>query len=416
MATLKFILSKSQQQRKTNSKQSMLMLRYTHCKKTVLFSTHKNIDNVHWDPNKQRIRTAMYGHNKLNVYLRTMRQKVEDIVNTLLIEEKDPTAFYVKKLYHQSKTKTTSSKAISFFHYAENYIEKSKVHHTQSTVMAYKTVINRLKKYQSYRKEDINWSSFDMNFYYDFFQYYTEELGYLNNGFGKVIKILKVILHDAYENNVHRNTIFRHKKFKSIKEEVNNVYLTEEEIARMLQLNLSYNTTLEQIRDLFVIACYTGLRFSDFSRIKKQYISGDFLMIKTQKTREDLAIPLFDIVKDIMKKYKNSPNHLPQSFSNHTMNTYLKKIGAIANINQPYVKIRTKGTQHVEEVFYKYDLIFTHTARRSFATNMLKRGISSQLIMKITGHRTEKAFASYIKISQQENAEMMLKLFNAKVD
>jgi integrase len=91
------------------------------------------------------------------------------------------------------------------------------------------------------------------------------------------------------------------------------------------------------------------------------------------------------------------------------MNKHLKEIGRRAKINESFLKIRTKGRKRVEQTLSKYELITTHTARRSFATNMFKRGIPSRVIMNITGHRTERAFSTYIKVSQDENAEMMLR-------
>ena len=94
------------------------------------------------------------------------------------------------------------------------------------------------------------------------------------------------------------------------------------------------------------------------------------------------------------------------------MNKHLKEIGRRAKIDSKFLKVRTKGRMRYEKTYKKYEQITTHTARRSFATNMFKRGIPSRVIMKITGHRTERAFSSYIKVSQDENAELMLRYLN----
>jgi integrase len=156
------------------------------------------------------------------------------------------------------------------------------------------------------------------------------------------------------------------------------------------------------------------LRFSDFSQVKKEnIIDGRFLKLKTIKTDEWVTIPLVDKVSVIMDKYKWRPNSLPKSFDNQVMNRHLKDIGELAGIKEDFLKIRSKGKDRFEETFKRYELITTHTARRSFATNMFKKGIPSRVIMKITGHRTEKAFSSYIKISEDENAELMYKYLEA---
>jgi len=116
-----------------------------------------------------------------------------------------------------------------------------------------------------------------------------------------------------------------------------------------------------------------------------------------------------------MDKYKDNPNSLPRSYGNQVMNRYLKEIGELAKLDDTFIKVRNKGRRRVEERFRRYELLTTHTARRSFATNMFKRGVPARVIMKITGHRTEAAFSSYIKVSQDENAELMLKYLEQSV-
>ena len=408
MATLKFVLSKSQHQRKIKSKESMLMLRYIHKKEVTYFTAHKNIDEKYWDDKAQQIKRSYSGSDRFNIYIKTVRQKVEDIVNGLLIKGEDPNKDYVKRLYTSGLELQEKKRQYSFFEFAEIYLENSKKRKTEGTIKGYRTTLNQLKKYEKYSKVKLDWQNIDMTFYYDFLDYYTGIQGLTNNGFGKVIKIIKVILNDATEKGYNSNRTYQHKKFKTIKEEVNNIYLSEDEIQKLIALDLKNNSSLERVRDLFVFGCYTGLRFSDFSQVKSEHIVDNKLRIKTIKTDEWVTIPLLNEVKDIMEKYKESPNSLPKSCVNQTMNRYLKELGELAKIEDKVLKIRNKGKERVEETFYKWQLICTHTARRSFATNMFKRGVPTRVIMKITGHRTEKAFSSYIKISQEENADLML--------
>lgn len=414
MATLKFVLSKSQHQKKTNSQESMLMLRYTHKKEVTYFTTHKNIEDKYWDEKAQLVKRSYSGSDRFNIYIKTIRQKVEDIVNGLLISGEEPYKDYVKKLYENELEIKEKKNKYNFFEFAEIYLEESKKYKTLGTIKAYQTCLNQLKNFEKHTRIKIDWNSFDMSFYYDFMEFYTGLNSLTNNGFGKVIKIIKVILNDATEKGFNTNKSFLNKNFKTIKEEVDNIYLSEEEIQKLTALDLSNNKNLERVRDLFIFGCYTGLRFSDFSQVKPEHIMGDMLRIKTIKTDEWVTIPLLEEVKVVMEKYKDQPNSLPKSCTNQTMNRYLKELGKLAEINDKVLKIRNKGKERVEESFFKWQLICTHTARRSFATNMFKRNVPSRVIMKITGHRTEKAFSSYIKISQDENADLMLKLLNQK--
>ncbi|NRR91387.1 site-specific integrase [Winogradskyella undariae] len=409
MATLKFVLSKSQHQKKIKSPESMLMLRYSHKKKVTYFTTHKNVRDDYWDVKNQKIKRSYSGSDRFNIYLTTIKQKVDDIVNGLLIKGEDPGTIYVKSLYNETKVEQQKKTQYTFFEYAEHYVEISKKSKSPGTLKTYRTVLNQLRKYERYSATQLDWHNIDMDFYYDFQEFYTGVQGFLNNGFGRVIKNIKVILNDATDKGFNTQLMYKNKNFKTVREEVNNIYLSEEELQRMIDIDLSYNKSLERVRDLFIVGCYTGLRFSDFSELKKEHIVGNTFKVKTIKTNEWVTIPLMSFVKDIMEKYKDNVNSLPKSCVNQTMNKHLKEIGRRAKINESFLKIRTKGRKRVEQTLSKYELITTHTARRSFATNMFKRGIPSRVIMKITGHRTERAFSTYIKVSQDENAEMMLR-------
>ena len=129
------------------------------------------------------------------------------------------------------------------------------------------------------------------------------------------------------------------------------------------------------------------------------------IKVKTQKTDELVLIPMNRIVCEIIEKYEGN---LPNAISNQKMNDYLKEVGQLAKIKEVIEKVSTKGGKRIREKFYKYELITVHTARRSFATNAYLFNVPAISIMKITGHRTEKNFLKYIKISQEDNANKLI--------
>ena len=416
MATTKFVLSKSQSQKKNKSNLSMLMLRYSHKKAVTYFTTSKNIEDKYWDARNQQVKRSYPGSDRLNILIKKVKQRVEDISNGILIEGGEPIPRIVKALYNEQKLEQGKKTQYSFFEYAEHYIEQSKKHKKHGTIKTYRTTINRLHEYEKYARVQLDWHNINMEFYYDFMEFYTQVLHYTNNGLGRIFKVMKAILNDATEKGYNTNLAYRNKGFKAIKEEVNKIYLSEEELQRIIGLDLSDNNQLERVRDLFIIGCYTGLRFSDFTQIKKENIHGQTIKVKTLKTDEWVTIPLLQPVLDVMDKYKDQLNSLPKACVNQTMNKHLKEIGRRARINEIILKIRNRGKDRVETKKPKHKLISTHTARRSFATNMFKRGVPSRVIMAITGHRTERAFSSYIKISKDENAELMLRYLNSPQD
>ncbi len=106
-----------------------------------------------------------------------------------------------------------------------------------------------------------------------------------------------------------------------------------------------------------------------------------------------------------MKKYDWE---LPKPISNQKMNEFLKEIGTLAKLETPVEIAITKAGKLQKDIFKKHELISTHVARRSFASNLYLADVPSITIMKITGHKTEKSFLRYIRITQEENANKLL--------
>ena len=159
---------------------------------------------------------------------------------------------------------------------------------------------------------------------------------------------------------------------------------------------------LERARGLFLIGCYTGLRVSDFSRLRDAHI-GTFITIKTHKTGTSVVIPIHPVVREII----DSGFDLSDTITDQKLNGHIKELCRMAGITKDVLINRNVGGRNVEVVMPKYKLVSSHTARRSFATNAYKSGVPTIAIMKITGHTKESTFLKYIKVSAQENADML---------
>lgn len=222
-------------------------------------------------------------------------------------------------------------------------------------------------------------------------------------------------MNEAYERDLHTNLDFKKKRFSKPKEETNSVYLNNDELLKIYNCDFSKRKKLDRVRDIFLIGCYTGLRFSDLSQLKSDNISEDgTITVKTQKTGKTVVIPIHTIVRTILAKYNNE---LPKMLSNQKFNDYIKEVAKAADIDESIFLQTTKGGLSYTETVPKYSLVTSHTARRSFATNAFLAGVPTISIMKITGHKTESAFMKYIKISDKENAIQLKahKFFNQMV-
>lgn len=250
----------------------------------------------------------------------------------------------------------------------------------------------------------------DMNeaFYKRFSNYMINKKKYAVNTYGRAFKFLKTILNEAAKPNEagqRYNEFTDYKTFATgISEESDSIYLNEAELQKFYELDLSGKPGLDRVRDLFLIGCYTGLRFSDYTTIKPEDIKGDRLRVIEQKTKGKVVIPLAPTVKEILNKYEFQ---LPKAISNQKFNEALKDIAKRAKLDETIVTHITKGGVTVTKNRPKYKLVTSHVARRSFATNAVKRGIQPVLTMAITGHKTEKEFWKYVKVTNEEKADLM---------
>ncbi|MCF6241998.1 MAG: site-specific integrase [Bacteroidales bacterium] len=379
----------------------------------LVYPTFEKILPAYWNFDKQRVKqTKKYPeYPEFNYRLDKIKEQTSNIFRTFLNDNdnRQPTPKELKKELDKVFRKNKNIENKSLFNFIEYYINESKAQKKELTIKQYRNTLRHLKEYSG----KLDFKDINLDFYNDFTSYLKSEKNLSINTVGKIIKTLKTFLNEATEREINTNFAFKSKKFKVISEQTEKIYLTSEELDRMYQLDLSNNKKLEKVRDLFLIGCYTALRFSDFSQIQTENIikNGQQIKIKTKKTGETVIIPLHYRVKEILKKYDNKP---PKAISNQKMNEYIKEVGRLAKIDDIVIKSEQKGNLRIDKKFKKYELISTHTARRSGATNMFLADIKPIEIMKITGHKTEKAFMKYIRITSEENANSLMnsKFFN----
>lgn len=286
--------------------------------------------------------------------------------------------------------------------------------YSHGTIMSYKNTLNIIRRFmkevRKYRKLDFN--DITLAFYFDFTDYLTKELKFSTNTVGRHIKTLKTILGEATELGLNNQIEFKHKKFKKLTEDTEAIYLTTDELTALFNFDLSQNERLERVRDLLIVGCWTGLRFSDFTNIQKNnfFVEDDerFIEIETQKTGSTVVIPVHPMVEAIMQRYEGkTPNSLPPPISNQKLNEYLKELGRLVGITEESTMSQTKGGLKITRTQPKYELMTTHVCRRSFATNQYLMGVPTADIMAITGHKTESIFFHYIKIKPRDSANRM---------
>lgn len=289
-----------------------------------------------------------------------------------------------------NKGEVSESAPVSLNKFYEDWATgKIKSRHPRRTDQCSYRVFSEFVKHRATKFESVNYRFLDK-----FQSWLRSEKGYRTNTIGAHIKDLKAVMNLAYKLGLHSSEAFR--QFTKPAEEVDNIYLKRVEVDALLALD-ALPSMEEKARDLFIIGCYTAMRLSDYSKLTVADVEGRFIRKRQIKTKGEIIIPVHPKVREIIKKYGGAPK-LADAVFNRTIKIVCQKAG----INE---KIYKEG-----QYYEKWQLVSSHTARRTGATLLYLQGVPTLSIMMITGHRSESSFRKYIKITLEENAEALAKI------
>ena len=398
--------------KETDEKQTISITSRFGRNEKLMYATPLKVEAIFWDESKGRVKNTKYCTYKdeLNQALIDLEAAVNKFIIQSAADHEESDKVRLTR-FLDSYFGHGEDKPKDFHSFFEQFLKENETRMNEKTgkVISYKNqreYINTYRllcQYESKKHIRFDWEDIDVSFYNGFIAY-LQGLNYATNTIGHKIVALKAVLNAAKERKINECSNYSGHLFHTVSEESQTVYLDEKELDFLYKLDLSKDERLDRTRDLFLVGCWTGLRFSDVTRIKPEFIQNDILTIVQQKTGGRVAIPLHPVVKSILEKYNGN---LPECVSNQKFNAALKDLGKYADLNERVFKSITKGGQKETTVYKKWELITSHTARRSFATNLYKSGFPSISIMQITGHKTEKAFLKYIKVTTEEHAKLL---------
>jgi len=367
--------------------------------KTFKYSIGEKINPNFWDVSKQLAKRSYTGHPELNSTLNKLKEKIKRRLRLLSLENDFLTIDMIKNEIENSlsiKTPIDSKKV--FWESLNQFIESRKIEKRIRTVQKYQTLLVHLQDFEKEKHYQITFERIDLEFFERFTAYLIKDLKHTNNTIGKYISCLKTFLHWATDKNYNTKIDFR--KFKVYNEKSDIIYLTEAELMKIYTLDLSYDKTLAKVRDVFCFQCFTGQRFSDIENLKRDDLKNDAWYLHTYKTKDIIEIPLSSLAKEILNKYKADSKPLPV-ISHQKTNDFIKEVCKLAEIKEPITLVKYSGAERIDNSKLKYDLVTTHTARRTFVTLSLEKGMRPETIMEITGHTSYKTFRKYIKITSK---------------
>ena len=391
-----------------------------------------SIVTAYWDPNRQlsvvnqKYRAGIIANHKIKEWKLAIerlvfRAETED----LTIMDADHFWRFVqceREGVPYESLSTRTSYVCDYFR--EVFIPRFVGKKNPSRIVRFRATLSALTEYEKSIGMKLRFIDMNRSFYRDFESWCYRVKNYTPNYFGTLIKVVKQVLREAMDfDKLHTCSDFL--RFKVVKTEVDTVYLTVEELRKIHRLEIddafmatmypgktsrnaaSIRHSASVAKNLFLIGAFTGLRVSDFSSLRESNIQNGKITVITTKDRDRVIIPLHPIIKEIL----DSGFDLSETLSEQKIGLYIRDICRYAGIDDPVETREYEQGNIVVKSYRKWQKVSTHTARRSFATNAHKSGIPTLSIMKITGHSRESDFMNYIRISKEENAEMLANRF-----
>jgi len=343
-----------------------------------------------WDAKKGVVKTSHPLHVLYNSKIRELRMRLEE-------------HFLNGGTFAQFNKSPDKASLIAFGKQLITEAEKGTYPFQKSTIGVYKSILKKLENYLAIiGRGDLAFNDVGMDFYIKYSKH-LEETGCKLAGIGKHMKCIKRLMNIALDRKLHNNTSHQERAFKAHKTSTTTkIYLSVEEMAKLEQLDLSGQPTLEQERDRFLVQYYLLLRFSDVVRITQEMffdLKGSyFFRIKHQKTGNEAVVPVKPSCRTLLEQYNYNFGYS----SNVQANRHLKTIAAMAGI----------ATLVVQDgrTLMKSQFVGTHTARRSAATNLYLQGVDVKVIADLGGWENFNALMVYLRASGLETAQMAVKL------
>ena len=371
----------------------------------IKYRTNYKILPKSWDFEKERLKPSASGALEFNVELNNLA----NCCTREAMRKKETNQFLSKEDYKQivqdciDRDNAVNSE-ISISHLKTQFLSYKSNFVKEGTLKEYRTVFKGLEDFEKHKGTKLILREMDGKFLDQFEVFLSrkkntndgDKEGLLNDTIHKYISTLKVFLKWCNDNDylVHPD-VFKTQKTNFKKKAYNEIIaLSESEIQKLMNHDLSDRPSLERVRDLFCLLCYTGQRFEDLINFDPKDIKNnawDFISVKVKKR---VIVPFEGYIapaKDILERIGYS---VPK-ISNQKFNEYIKTVGKLAGMDEIIKITRYSGKQKLVIEKRKYDFLSSHVGRRSMVTNLLSRNVPITLVQKLTAHSDIRTLMKY---------------------
>lgn len=359
-------------------------------------TTGISIKPKHWSA-KGYVLSADNQASAHNAKIKSWSSRVLDIYNKAVeLGIKPEREYFYNELKPQEKVN------MDFWDHWSEFIASRGKKIQADSLKKYNTLATHLESFEKTTKKPLKMEAIRKATLEDFQDHLIYNVKLNTQTTAKTLKFFKAFLNWSLERRYLQDDNFTFFKVEN-QPPLKKIILEDKDLEKIRTCDVGQKKYLKNVAKLLILACYTGLRFSDFSRISKQHLKQDengeyYLNIRQQKTSEFVDIPLTDEALEIVNGLISGK---VKPISNQKMNKYVKELGEKAKINEPIEVTKFKGNQKETTIVPKHDLISSHTGRRTFCTRLLNRGVPAKTVMEFSGHKDYKSFQEYVNIPKK---------------
>ncbi len=312
---------------------------------------------------------------------------------------------------HKHQTMTFNAYLVLYQEQAEQGVRKTQkgTSFSPGTIKSIRMARRQFEDFQTRSGRNYDFNDIDYGFRTMFLSYLYRDKKYNVNTAAKCINTLVTILSAAEAEGYHTNTKCLSRQFRAKRKDVDNIYLTKEELRAMMEADISHLSRLHELaRDVFMVGVYTAQRVSDYNNLTPGNIvtgpDGETIIrVRQKKTGTLVSIPVKEELKQILVKYDFNLPHMTEQ----SINSCIKEVAKAAGIDEPVNVETTSGGVLHQETRPKYAMVQSHTARRTGATLMYLAGMDVFNICAVTGHSSIAMLKKYIKADEIDRARII---------
>lgn len=400
------------------NQECLIRMRATWDKNRFQANVGYSISPEKWEKTSQRVKANTANSKKQSAYnINKEIQRIEDIAEDVFkafeVNEVIPTVEEYREAFRvaDKRDRGVEDEVKEITYYINLFMSEIGKENswTDATYNKFRAIIKHLKKFRPKMKlTDMTAKTFS-----EYADYLLEVVDMKNTTIIKNVKFMKWFLRWATEKGHLKSNDWENfePKFKKLENKV--IYLEWDELMSLYEYKFPEEKKyLDRVRDLFCFCCFTSLRYSDAVALNRANIDikNKSIYVVTKKTDNRLTIDLNKYSTTILEKYQGEDfpeNKALPGISNQRANEYIKEACSVVGINAPVEIEYYKGAVRLKETHPKYELIGTHSGRRTFICNALIMGIPPSTVLQWTGHSDYKAMQPYISVADKARRSAM---------